>query len=106
MTKSPQTMKLDFEAVAKYYGVPPTRKMEREVLRTMITHDYMTPIKAAQQNVELVNVAHTTLTKTISVLRGRGVPIESITQRDSGNRRYTEYHLNKVEVSAALRAAP
>ena len=99
-------MKLDFEAVAKHYGVPPTRKVERAVLRTMVRHDYMTPIKAAQQNVELVNVAHTTLTKAISDLRKRGVSIESKMQRDSGGRRYTEYHLNRAKVSAEMNAAP
>lgn len=106
MAKSPKTMKLDFEAVATHYGVPATRKVEREVLRTMVRHDYITPIKAAQQNIELVNIAHTTLTKALSNLKKMGVPFERKTKRDSKPRRYSEYHLDKAKVAAALSAAP
>lgn len=104
--KSPETMKLDFEAVAKHYGVPPTRKIEREVLRAMVNHAYMTPIKAAQQNVKLVNIAHGTLTKTISDLKKRGVPFTTSRDRDSNNRLYTRYHLDRVKVAADMAAAP
>ena len=106
MATSPQTITLDFEAVAKAYKVPTTRVVEREVLRTMVKEVYMTPIKAAQQNVKLANVAHGTLTSAISQLRQKGVPIKSVSQRDSGNRRYTEYHLNRAKVAEAIEATP
>ncbi len=104
--KSPETMKLDFEAVARHYGVPSARKRERQVLQAMVKHEYITPLKAAQQNTELVNVAHGTLTKAISTLRSRGVPITKTRPRDSSNTLYTRYHLDRVKVAADMAATP
>jgi DNA-binding transcriptional ArsR family regulator len=104
--KSPETIKLDFETVAKHYGVKPTQRREREVLKALIGHEYITAIKVAQQNTAVVNMTHNTLTSTLSKLKAKGVVFGKSRDRDSNDTLYTRYHLDRAKVARDMAATP
>ena len=104
--KSPETMTLDFEAVKKLYNV--RGRDQIAVVSAFLRHPNITPKKIPLQSIGLQGISDNTFTSVISRLRGKGVPIESLQDKDDGMppRKFTRYSINREKVAKDLAAAP